>query len=897
MANLVGKSLGKYHIVELLGQGGMAQVYKAAQIDLARYVAVKVIHNHPRSDDEALAAVEQFEREAIAVAGLSHPNIVPVFDFGRATNLTDAPYYMVMALIEGPTLKAKLEKRRAEHHPFNLPEIIQISNALAGAIDYAHRQNVIHRDLKPSNIMFTAEGRVVLTDFGIARLLTLPDDEDNEGIVGTPAYMSPEQINCTGIGPASDIYVLGIILYELLTGQPPFPIDQAGDIFKPLTAPVPPPSTINPAMPPSVEPVILKALNKAPEERYPSATALVQALAEASGVYTLPLIYDRRQDWGDAPAVQNFYGRHKELLNLEKWLVDDRCRLVALLGLEGMGKTSLAVKLAEQVKEHFEVTIWRSLRNAPPLDELLNDILPVLAGPALTALPVEIEPKIANLLHHLRQRRCLLVLDNLETILDQSSPGGRYQPGYQAYAELLRRVGESRLQSCLLLTSREKPPGFELLEEPEGPVRSLSLAGLDPTTGQSLLKAKGLSGSPGAWARLIDRYSGNPLALKLVAETVRQVFDGQIEAFLQEETAFFGSLRQILARQAAQLTPLEQSLLLWLAIERDGVSHEVLRRDMIGLSAGPDFVETLQALRRRSLVEKNSQGFILQNVVLEYATERLIERVCAEISQADLHHPGATLLTLNSYPLLKAQAKDYSRDSQARLILAPVVERLQATMDRAGLEARLAEILSALREARPPLTGYAAGNVLHLLMQLKSPLARFDFSNVTVRQAYLAQMGLTDVNFANANLLDIVCFDTFGGILSLAYSPNGDMLAAGTTKGEVRVWQAATGQPLFNLTGHTNWVQAVVFSPEGRRLASGGPDGTIRWWDMSSGTCLRTLSCSDNRLLSLAFHPNGQFLVSGGSDRTIRVWALETGECIQTLAGHDDWILSVSAHR
>jgi WD40 repeat protein len=666
------------------------------------------------------------------------------------------------------------------------------------------------------------------------------------------------------------------------------------DIFKPLSDPVPLPRTINPAIPPAVEPVILKALNKIPEERYSSAITLVQALAETSGVYTLPLIYDRRQDWGDAPAVQSFFGRHKELLNLEKWLVDDRCQLVALLGLEGTGKTSLAVKLAEQVKEHFEVVIWRSLRNVPLPDELLSDLLQVLAGPAVVGMPAGVEPKIADFLQHLHRRRCLLVLDSLETILDRNNPGGGYQPGYQAYAELFRRVGESRIQSCLLLTGREKPPAFELLEEPAGPVRSLSLAGLIPATAQTLLKARGLRGGSTAWIKLIERYSGNPLALKLVAETVCQVFDGQIEAFLQEETAFFGSLRQIFAQYAAELTPLEQSLLLWLAVERESVPREVLRQNLVGASPGPGFVETLQSLRRRSLVEKNSHGFTLQNMVLEYATERLIERVFTEISQADLAEPETSLPTLDSYALLKAQAKDYIRDSQARLILAPIVERLQKKMGRVGVEARLSKILASLRQTHPSNTGYAAGNILHLLMQLGSPLAHFDFSNLTVRQAHLAQTGLTDVNFAGAALLDPVSFDTFGGILSLVYSPTGDLLAAGTTKGEVRIWQAATGRLLFNLRGHSNWIQAVIFSPDGRSLASSSTDGTIRMWNTASGTCFQTLSGTDGRLLSLTFSPDGQFLISGGSDHTIRIWALDSGECIQTLTGHHDWVLSVS---
>ena len=254
--DLAGQALGKYHIVERLGGGGMADVYKAFQSGLARYVAIKVIHASLADNEEFL---ERFEREAMAVAGLHHPSIVQVFDFDRE----DDRYYMVMELIKGPTLAEELAARRANGPSFSLGEVSGIAVALAGAIDYAHGRGMIHRDLKPGNVMFTPTRRVVLTDFGIARVMNIPSYTVTNAIIGTPAYMSPEQARGKPVDKSSDIYSLGVILYELLTGQTPFEGDQLLTMMLKLVNDPPPlPTSINPHLPQAVEEVVLKAMSK-----------------------------------------------------------------------------------------------------------------------------------------------------------------------------------------------------------------------------------------------------------------------------------------------------------------------------------------------------------------------------------------------------------------------------------------------------------------------------------------------------------------------------------------------------------------------------------------------------------------------------------------------------------
>src|SRR5262245_22777575 len=214
MANLVGKTLGKYRVVARLGRGGMAEVYKAYQPGLDRYVGIKVLHGHLVEDEDF---INRFEREALATGKLRHPNIVQVLDFDREGEI----YFMAMEYIDGPTLKDEIKARRTDDQPFTLQEIARIFTALCSAIDYAHARRMVHRDIKPANVMVNQEGQVVLTDFGIARIVGGTQYTQTGALSGTPAYMSPEQGQGERGDERSDIYSLGVMLYEMVTGIVP----------------------------------------------------------------------------------------------------------------------------------------------------------------------------------------------------------------------------------------------------------------------------------------------------------------------------------------------------------------------------------------------------------------------------------------------------------------------------------------------------------------------------------------------------------------------------------------------------------------------------------------------------------------------------------------------------
>ncbi len=266
-----GENVGPYRIIERLGQGGMATVFKAYHPALDRYVAIKVLHPAFKEDPNFLA---RFQREARIVAKLEHPHIVPVYDFSEHKGMA----YLVMRYIEGETLKAHLKGG-----PLPPERILEILKPVAEALAYAHEQGVLHRDIKPSNIMLTPEGGIFLTDFGLARMAQSGESTlSRDMMIGTPQYMSPEQAKGEEIDERADIYSLGVVLFEMLTGRVPFSADTPyAVVHDHIYTPLPLPTAIKPDIFPSLERVVLKALAKDKDDRYQKVTDLVTAFEDA----------------------------------------------------------------------------------------------------------------------------------------------------------------------------------------------------------------------------------------------------------------------------------------------------------------------------------------------------------------------------------------------------------------------------------------------------------------------------------------------------------------------------------------------------------------------------------------------------------------------------------------
>ncbi len=643
-----------------------------------------------------------------------------------------------------------------------------------------------------------------------------------------------------------------------------------------------------------------------------------------------------RVDWGEALDVPSFYGREEELALLSRWVGEQRCRVVSVLGMGGIGKSALSVTLMHRVATQFEVVIWRSLRDAPGCSALLEECLQVLAPQPLRDLPDSLEGRLRLLLEQLRARRVLLVLDNLETLLEEGTGTGRMRAGSQGYARLLQRIGESRHQSCLLLTSREKPAELVALEGRRSPVRALRLSGLDGQAGAQLLAEKEVAGSQHDRVRLVEVYRGNPLALKIVAQTIVELFGGEIAPFLEQGEVVFGGVRELLREQFDRLSVVEQTVLLWLAILREPVSLEELLAVLSTPRAPVQVLEALEGLGRRSLIERGQRpgSFTLHSVVLEYATARLVAEASREIKQG--HLDG-----LIEYGLCQAQAKEYVREIQERLLVAPLLTRLQSTYQgQAEVEERFLWLLDDLRGLPQTSQGYGPANLVALLRLLRghtvprtASLRGLDLSQLALRGVWLQGVELQDATLSGALLRESVLTEAFDAIwtgaisgsgqywatgskrgevrvwreagqtlhlawqahpdivVSIAFSPDERTLASGSFEGRVKLWDVASGTPLWS-GWHTNNTSSVAFAPDGSLLASGGLDAAVRLWDAKLGTALEDLP-HPGAVFSLAWRPDGRQLASGGFDGRIRLWQRQqTGPtpCVQTLSGHSNWV-------
>ena len=644
-----------------------------------------------------------------------------------------------------------------------------------------------------------------------------------------------------------------------------------------------------------------------------------------------------RIDWGEAPDVTTFYGRDDELSTLNHWLCHDHTRLIAILGMGGIGKTALTAKAVHTLdtcnREHpsngFDAIVWRSLRNAPSLGELLEDLVPFVSDQQDT------DATSKRLLHWLRQSRCLLILDNMETILQGGDRTGYFRAGYQDYGELLQLLAETRHQSSVVLTSREKPAFVGVLEGVDFSVRSLQLSG-SPEAAHSLMESKGLIGTETEKQELGDRYGNSPLALKIVATSIQSLFDGEISLFLAEDTLIFNGLQRLLDQQFERLSTLGQAIMYWLAINREWTSISDLVEDIQPTVTRQRVLEMLESLSWQSLLETQSGQYTQQPVVMEYVTNRFVECICNEILELGNSLPTSSppaMPLFYSHALLKTTVKDYIRESQIRLIVDAIVARLYSIVSASGAIAQhiqaLFKRLRADLASKTPDTlsppSYGAGNFLNLCHHLNINLEGYDFSSLTIWHADLQPLELHRVNIAYASIAKTSFSQLFSAISAVTFSPDGRLLVFGDSQGQIHLWRMADLQPCLILDGHLGWVHSLWFTPDGTLLVSAGDDGIAKVWKIRQNTSITVPSATDSsnpalsgysthqpqfschllrvleghseRIWSTALRPTlegyGWHLATGSGDRTVKLWDLTTGQLLATTEGHTNQITSV----
>ncbi len=599
-----------------------------------------------------------------------------------------------------------------------------------------------------------------------------------------------------------------------------------------------------------------------------------------------------KTDFVEMPDISTFVDRIDEQERLIEWITKSNCRIVTVTGLKGVGKSKLCAKVVLEIgsgntsnlhslnaqEDAFEYIIWRRLLSAPSLSELLEDILDFFADREQIEIPQRPNEFVSLLISYLQSKKCLIVLDNVESILTSGENAGLYLAGFEEYGIFFSQLGTVTHKSCLLINTREKPKLIAELEGANRPIRSFDLEGLNVEYGKLIFTEIGsFSATKEEWSSIIGLYKGNPLILDLVAKHINYVYFGNVANFLKEGKPVFGDLRVILDWHFNRLSELEKEVMYWLAINREPITLSDLGEDLMSITSKQVLPDTLQSLQHKIRLEKSHNGFSLQPVFIEYLTDKIMDCAFQEVISGELE-------ILVSYSILKALSKDYVRETQYRLNIGPLNERF---IEAFGTKEIYIEQLNKLiRNTSNQKAGYAAGNLINLLCHLENDLIGYDFSNLYINQAYLQEVRLHNVSFKHSTFLNSVFIQTFGPISSHAFSPNGELLAASEADGSIHIWKVDDMQILWTLQEHISWVFALAFSPDGKILASGSEDKQVKLWDVTTGKLISTYSDHSNSVWTIVFHPNKPLIASGSEDETIKIWDIENDTCVATLNDH-----------
>jgi WD40 repeat protein/DNA-binding CsgD family transcriptional regulator len=599
-------------------------------------------------------------------------------------------------------------------------------------------------------------------------------------------------------------------------------------------------------------------------------------------------------DWRMTQLPDAIAGRQAELATLQDWLAAPSAKLLMLWGLGGVGKTTLTRQLVQSLQGEFRHGAWRSLQDAPSFSQFLDSLLPQAAS--------DPEAGIEQLIHCLQTERCLVILDNWDAILgdQQTSPnvGAASQNGnHAAYQTLLHRISTVPHQSCVIITSREKPAAMTLLENSRS--RSYQVRGLEADAAQQMLlnlaifDRDRLASQSVEFGELVQRCGGNPLTIKIVATLIHDVFAGDISRFLQQgQIGGLSQINPLLSQQIERLSPDETTLLYSIAIVGGNASFDRLRHTVAAMGhdglrpteghRAPSianltpWMEALQSLQRRALIENDDQQqrYRLHPVIREFLLNRLIQTAIAELETTP--DTPQDLAFLRTYPLYQAQAPYRTRRFQLDFIISPLIAALQARYgDAAAIKAAIQTPLTALQRQPKRQTGNAAGNLINLLLRMPIDLPGMDLSHLAIQQVSFRTAVLHDVDLRNSECVDCTFQGVLSGVFAIAFHPDNSELFTGDGNGRITRWSLQSGEQISSQKAHSDWIRSLVYDPQGRYLISAGDDHKIKLWEVTANSeikKIKTLRSHTDHVRTLAIHPRQPLFASGGRDGLVQVW-------------------------